>query len=67
MATRSEKLDWQYDRKMRKRGSNPYGFNSKGGLTILSRKQILAESEKLVIKPGMKLTWDNELNRMVWK
>lgn len=31
------------------------------------RKEILAESEKLVIKPGMKLVYDEELNMMVWR
>ena len=33
----------------------------------MSLGELLRESEKLVIKPGMKLIWDNELNRMVWK
>lgn len=33
----------------------------------ISKNEILRESEKLVIKPGMKLVWDNELNRMVWR
>ena len=65
--TRSERSDWQYDRKRRKRGETPMGFNPKGGLAILSRKQILAESENLVIKPGMKLVYDEQLNMMVWR
>lgn len=67
MATASEASDWQYARKRMKRGEISMGFNPKGGLGILTRKQILAESEKLVIKPGMKLVYDEELNMMVWR
>ena len=67
MATASEKGDGVARRKRRKKGYAIKGFLPVGGGEILTKKEILAEAEKLVIKPGMKLTWDNELNRMVWR
>lgn len=67
MATRSEMLGRKTKRRVQKRGQVYGCFNPVSGLGTLTRKQILAESEKLVIKPGMKLVYDEELNLMVWR
>lgn len=66
MATASEKGDREARTKRRKKGYEIKGFPPVGGRHLM-RKEILAEAEKLVIKPGMKLVYDEELNMMVWR
>lgn len=36
-------------------------------VTGMSKRDLVRESKNIVIKPSMKLAWDDELNRMVWR
>lgn len=66
MATASEDRDYQARRRMRKCG-NTSAIHPVGGVSQQLKREILHEAEKLVIKPGTKLVWDDETNRMVWR
>ena len=46
-------------------GDRRIGFQING--VDMFKREILRESEKLVIKPGMKLVYDEKLNLMVWR
>lgn len=47
---------------------NNYGARGRQATAMtISMTDILRESKNLVIKPGMRLVWDDELNRMVWR
>lgn len=67
MATRTgDQRDARAEKKRLKNG-NGQALLLPGGVRPQTRREILQEAEKIVIKPGMRLVWDEELNRMVWK
>lgn len=67
MATGRDNITYQGIRARRKRGECQEGINPAGGIRKLTNAEIVAASRNIVIKPGMKLVWDDELNRMVWR
>ena len=69
MQTPSEKRYWGISKHIRIKFDRTKNTNRRnenvrhGGI----QSQLIADAEKLIIKPGMKLVYDEQLNMMVWK
>lgn len=67
MATGRDRTVYEAIRRKLKKGNSPLKNSLAGAVRYQTKAEILCDAEKLVIKPGMKLVWDDELNRMVWR
>ena len=67
MATGRDRTAYEATRRRRKEGNTPLNNPLAGGVRQQTKAEILCDAEKLVIKPGMKLVYDEELNMMVWR